>query len=145
MNVVKIALPDTTDVHDAKLLDLVLSSQYPSPKINTKATPPHAGIIFLDWVSTTIVVTFPATKTIYSFPHGYSYIPVVIGSYDFFDGTTYRRGTLPFQYGALAMIVIEADKTNINFKYLAIQTDVVPQPAFTMRVKFYVLAERGRE
>lgn len=139
--VVRVTLPNK-DLKLGKVIDMALDSRYPSPKIDTLATPPHAGIIFLNWVDTT---TIPdgTTKLLYSFPHGYNKAPTVFGSCKFDNGTTILKGTLPFQLGALGIILIDSDDKNINLKYYSIDIFSLVIPAFTMQVRFYVMAEHG--
>lgn len=142
--VVRIVLPGS-DIETARIQDIVVDNLYPSPKIDTIASPPHTGIIFLNWTDTTAIAN-DTTKLIYSFPHGYvGYIPTVFASYRFDNGSNILKGTLPFQYGALGNIIIDADEENINLKYYS--TDFLgptPIPVFTMQIRFYVMAEQGR-
>lgn len=109
------------------------------------ATPPHAGTIFLNWTQTA-GVNFDTTQLIYSFPHGLNYVPTVFASYQWTDGTNTQRGTLPFQLGALAIIVIDADPANINLKYFSIDSSIPATTItpFTMQIRFYVMVEPGK-
>lgn len=140
--VFRVALPNT-DVRRAKVSEMVLDSRYPSPKIDTTARPPHAGIIFVNWNNTTTILNSGTTKLLYSFPHGYNKIPTAIASYTFDNGTVRPKGTLPFQVGALGIILIDADEVNINLKYFSTDLTSTPIPVFTMKVRFYVFAEHG--
>lgn len=142
-NVFRIALP-TNDVRRGKVTEMVLDSRYPSPKIDTTARPPHAGLIFLNWNSSTITIPFGTSRVLYSFPRNYNLCPTAIGSYSFDNGTRKTRGTLPFQMGAQGIILLEADDDNVNLTYYS--TDVpgttVINP-FVMQIRFYVFAEHG--
>lgn len=139
--VFRVALPGF-DVHRGKLEQMALDNRMPSPKIDTAASPPHAGIIFVDWQDTSIIA-FDTTKLIYSFRHNYGQIPTVFASYRWDNGSTILRGTLPFQLAALGMITIDADETNINLKYYSFDFLGTNLPVFTMQVRFYVIAELG--
>lgn len=143
MSTFRIALPGN-DVHTARIQDLAIDRRYPNPKIYTKANPPHTGIIFLNWASS-IGVNFQTTKILHSFKHNYNYIPTVFASYKFDNGSQILRGTLPFQYGALGVITMDADDTNINLKYYSIDGAIPATtiPPFTMQIRFYVMAESG--
>lgn len=144
MSIFKIALPGN-DVKDASISQEVLDSQFPSPKVNTLAQPPHAGIIHLNW-SSSVAVPLGTTKLIYSFPHGYDYIPSCFASYSFDNGSVRNSGVLPFQYGAIGVILLDADIRNINLKYFSADlAGVTVVPPFLMQVRFYVFAERGHE
>lgn len=141
--VLKLALPGT-DAKKASVGQLVTDSIHPNPKIYTLATTPHAGIISLTW-NTTTARAYGSTLTIDTFTHNLGYIPTVFASYDWSNGTIERRGTLPFQYGALGMIVIDADTTNINLKYFSLDLPgTTAIPAFTMTVRYYVMVEPGK-
>ncbi len=143
MNIFKLSLPNN-DVKRARIQDVVLDSTYPNPKINTKADPPHAGTISLNWVDTT-GVPYATTKLLYSFAHGYNKMPTVFASYKYDTGLVVRRGTLPFQLGALGMISIDADAKNINLKYYSFDIFDTPIPPFIMQIRFYVMVEHGYE
>lgn len=145
MSIFKIALPGS-NVRDSKLNEEAIDSLYPSPKVSTLAQPPHAGIIFLNWSSTTIALGQNTTKLLYSFPHGYNYIPTAIGNYRFDNGSTIQTGTLPFQYGGLGLINLETTRTAVNLQYVSFDlalSPFTPIPPFLMRVRFYIMAERG--
>lgn len=132
-------------VQGARAKDLIIDSDHPNPKISVLANPPHAGNIFLDWQSTT-GVDFETIITLYPFPHGFQYVPTVFASYQFDNGSVKEGGTLPFQLGALGMIVIDADATNINLKYFSFDQSI-PATAispFTMNIRYYVLVEPGQ-
>lgn len=143
--VFKLALPGN-DALKASVSNEVVDSLYPNPKINTKANPPHTGIIRLHWVSSGVTVPYDQTNILYSFPHGYGYVPTVFGNYKFDNGSIIRRGTLPFQYGSLGIIVMDADDTNVYLKYFSYDLSVglTAVPPFEMQVRFYVMAEQGR-
>lgn len=144
MSIFKISLPGT-DVKNARIQDLVLSSLYPNPKIDTTASPPHAGIIFLNWQAVGLSQANNTTKLIYSFSHGYDYIPTAFAAYKFDNGSLVTDGVLPFQYGNLGEITIDTDPTNVNIKYQSIDlasTTVIPP--FLMQIRFYVMADRGK-
>ena len=136
-----IALPGK-DVYRGKVTDMVIDSRYPNPKIDTLGKPPHAGVIFLNWASS-IAVPETTIRLIYSFPHNYNFIPTVMASYDFDNGSARLKGTLPFQYGGLGIITIDADEKNINLKYYSTDFAATVVPPFTMQVRFYVMAEQG--
>lgn len=140
-DVYRMALPGF-DVHRGKVEQMVADNRYPSPKIDTQATPPHAGIIFVNWTDTSIIAN-NTTKLIYSFPHRYNQVPTVIASYKWDNGTIIQRGILPFQLGAIGMIIIDADLKNINLKYYSFDFLSINVPVFTMQVRFYVFAEAG--
>lgn len=140
-NIFKVALPNN-DVARARVQDLVIDNRYPNPKINVKANPPHTGIIFLAWNDTTAVAD-QTTKLIHSFPHGYNSVPTVFASHKFDNGSTIRKGTLPFALGVLGIITIDADIKNVNVKFYSTNVFSNPMPAFTMQIRFYVMVETG--
>lgn len=141
MSIFRMALPGF-DVHRGKPEQMVLDNLTDSPKIDTQAKPPHAGIIFLDWKDTT-PIGFDVIKKIHSFPHTYNQIPEVIASYKFDNGSVNIKGTLPFQLGGLGMIVMDANETNVNLKYYSFDSGGNTLPVFTMQVRFYVIAAPG--
>lgn len=143
MNIFKIALPNN-DVKTARLADEVLDSRYPSPKIDTKASPPHAGILDINWQSSNIVIPHQQTRLLHRFPHKYGYIPTAFGVYTFDNGSRKTSGTLPLSIGAVGIITIDTDDTYVNFTYFSIDfTDITSIPPFIMQIRFYVMAERG--
>lgn len=145
MSKFKISIPGVS-VQDAKPSEETVDSTYPSPKVNTLATPPHAGIIFVDWSSSTQTQALGTTRVLYKIPHGYNYIPTVFGNYIFDNGTRKIRGMLPFQYGSLGMIILDTDKTNANLKYISLDlANTTPITPFLITVRFYIMAERGHD
>lgn len=144
-NVFRIALPGK-DVKEARVWETAVDNLYPNPKIDTAPTPPHAGIINLNWTRTA-AVTNNTTVLIHSFPHGYNHVPTVFASYSFSNATvtTPIKGTLPFQLGAIAIITIDADATNINLKYYSTDAGATAINPFTMQIRYYVMAEKGFE
>lgn len=140
--VIKVALPGFNT--NTGVGNLVTDSVHPNPKIYTFASPPHAGTIFLAWSTVGLTQANGTTKLIYSFAHHLDYVPTVFASHDFTNGVIERRGTLPFQYGALGMITIDADATNINVKYFSLDlADTTPIPVFNMTIRYYVMVEPG--
>lgn len=139
--VFRLALPNK-DVHRGRPEDMAVDSRYHNPKIDTQAVPAHAGLIFLDWRDTAIIA-YDTVRILYSFPHNYGRIPTVIASYKFDNGTVILKGTLPFQLGALGMIVMDADEVNINLKYYSFDFLGTNLPQFTMQIRYYVMAEQG--
>lgn len=132
-----------SDAADPSVLHKVVDSLYPSPKINTKANPPHAGLIDLNWASS-ISVPNQTTKLLYQIPHGYNYIPGAFAGFSFDNGTTRISGTLPFSLGGIGLIILDADPTYVNLKYYS--TDLASTtliPPFTMLIRFYITADRG--
>jgi len=141
-DVFKVSLPGKS-VDTTKITDLVTSNLYPNPKVDTLASPPHVGTIFLNWTDTVGPADF-TTRLIYSFPHNYNTIPTVIASYKYDDGTI-LRGVLGFQLGAIGMIVMDADDKNINLKFYSFNFLGNPITPFIMQIRFYVFAEHGFE
>lgn len=142
MDVFKIVLPGS-NVHQSRLEDKVIDSLYSNPKINVVARPSHASVISLNWNNPT-PVAYNITKILYSFSHNYDYVPTVFASYSFDDGSNLRNAILPFQYGGLGMIVMDADIKNVNLKYLSLDlSSAAAIPTFIMKIRFYVMAERG--
>lgn len=141
--VFKISLPGNA-VRDADLKNEAIDSRYASPKISTVATPPHAGIIYLNWQSTTLSYPERTTKVLYSFQHNYATIPTVFASYKFDNGTQHIYGTLPLQIGSLGLIILDTDKTYVNLKYFSLDiANTTPIPPFALKIRFYVMAEAG--
>src|SRR6266513_509582 len=141
MSVFKVALPGK-DAHRGSITDMVIDNRYPSPKIDTAANPVHAGLIFLSWNDTTAIAS-GTTKVVYSFPHHYSKCPSAFASYSFDNGTQRIKATLPLQIGALGILTIDTDDTNVNLKYFSFDIGSTPIPAFTAQIRFYVMAESG--
>lgn len=137
------ALPDR-DVKRGRAVDMVLDARYPSPKIDILPNPPHAGIIFVNWNDTTGLAA-GNIKLLYSFPHGYGYVPTAFASYRFDNGSNILRGTLPFQNASIGEIIIDTDEINVNVKYYSFDQNVVPLAIgpFTMQIRFYVMSEHG--
>lgn len=140
MSVVRVALPGV-DVKQARVWETAIDNLYPNPKIDTAPTPPHAGIIDVNWTRTAAVPD-DTTILIHSFPHGYGYTPTVFASHETEGIST---GTLPFQLAALAVITIDADEENINLKYYSIDNSGSAITPFVMHVRYYIMAERGYE
>lgn len=143
MKAFRVALPNN-DIR-ANLDQLAVDSRYPSPKIDTQASPPHVGLIFLNWASSSIALADGTTKLLTFFPHNYNYTPTVFASYKFDNGSNILKGTLPFQNGSLGMILMDADSVNVNLKYYSFDssfpsTNISP---FLMQIRFYVMAEGG--
>ena len=133
------------NVHRPHPADIILSDLYPTPKINTKAKIPHAGVIFLNWASGAGRLGSPTPYIFDSFEHGFDYIPTVFATYKYNDATRIVEGTLPFQFGALGLFAMSADKTNINLEYYSYD---VMDPAtaidpFTLQIRYYVMVEHG--
>lgn len=131
------------DVNHPRLTDFIISQDYPNPKIYTQGSPSHAGNIFVNWQSS-IFITQGSVRLIDSFAHGFAYVPSAFATFKFDNGSTKREGTLPFQYGAIGMITIDADATNVNIKYLSTDlAGITIIPAFTMQIRYYLMVERG--
>ena len=144
MNVFRVSV-DGKSIKSKHLEDFVAHETYPFPKIDTSANPPHAGNISLNWNDST-AIGFGITKIAYSFKHGYDYVPTVVATFNFQSSTSslQRRGTLPLQFGAIGIITMYADDTNIYLAYYS--TDISGVTAITpflMRIRYYVFAERG--
>lgn len=144
MSTFKLVLPDKT-VDSDNPLDLVVSSAHPSPKIDTRANPPHIGIIDLNWQTTGLSFANDTIKELYQFEHNLGYVPAVFATYEFDNGTVRRGGTLPLQFGALGMFVLESDRTHVKFRYYSFDLGGTPINPFTMQTRYYVLAQNGKE
>lgn len=143
MDIFKIALPGS-NVHQANLGEEVLDSRYPSPKISMTASLPHAGIIFLNWATTGIIIPKFTVRLLYSFPHGYNHIPTVFQTYTYDNGTRVLHGMFRASLG-LGIMLMDTDDTNVNLKYISGDLGSNPIPPFIMKIRFYVMAERGYE
>jgi hypothetical protein len=137
----RIALPDK-DVRRGKITDMVIDDRYPSPKIDTLAQPPHAGIINVNWNDTTTIPS-GTVKLIHSFPHPYATAPTAFASYAFDNGLRRIKGTLPMSLGVIGILTIDTDDENVNLKYFSTDSGGSPIPAFTAQIRFYVMAEPG--
>lgn len=144
MNIFKIVLPGSK-VDNSRVAEDIVNSAYPNPKVDTTASPPHAGIIFLNWASTGITMASGTSRLLYSFPHNYNYAPGVFGVCAFDAGSGVKHGPTPFFIGAIGVIVLESDRNNVNLKYFSsdIGGPLTAISPFTMRVRYYVFAERG--
>lgn len=143
MTTMKISLPGF-DVKSSHISEEVIDSLYPNPKIDTKASPVHAGIIDVNYAGASLVAPLDGVIVIYSFPHNYSYVPTVLGNFRFDNGVVVRYGILPtgFVLSAGGVLTIDADPTNINLKYISLNNSTTIS-AFLLKVRFYVMAERG--
>lgn len=141
MSIFRVGLPDK-DVHRGKANEMAVDNRYPNPKIDTAASPPHAGIIFLNWNDIT-PIALGITKVIYSFPHRYNKCPTMIASYSFDNGTQRIKGMLPLQIGAIGILTVDTDETNANLKYFSTDISSTSIPAFTAQISFYLMAEHG--
>lgn len=130
----------TTDIKSTKPSDYSVNRLYPNPKIKLRQNPPHIGIIRLD-IITSPVYGSGGIFTWYSFPHGYDYIPSVIGV--FISGTS--SGILPVAFGAVGQIFIDADEKNVNIKFEDFGIGAVPLTEAHYRIRYYVFAEEGRQ
>lgn len=130
-------------VRNARITDIIASTNYPAPKIWTKANPAHAGTIFVNWQSS-LIIPFGTVKLMDSLPHGLPYVPSVFATFKFDNGSIRREGTLPFQDAALGMITIDADIVNINLKFYSTDiSGITAVPAFTLTARYYVVVEPG--
>lgn len=141
MKRVAVSLPDNS-VEDVGLDKKTLDSLYPNPKIDTRVIPPHAGVININWISTGVLVADGTDKVLYSFPHGYDYIPTVLACFSLQDASGTLSGILPFAT-AFSVVLIDADATFIRIRLYALQTGGLPLEPFNIQVRFYVMAERG--
>jgi len=142
--VFKLAVPGVR-VQGARAKDLIVDSDHPNPKISVLASPPHAGNIALSWENTNSYAE-GTVVTLYSFPHGFQYVPTVLGNYNFNNGSVNINGMLPLQIGALGVIYLECDPINVNLCYVSTDINVTPQPTipFNMMIKYYVFVEPGQ-
>lgn len=138
----KVILVKDGNVDNPDISNIIIDTAYPNPKIYTKANPPHAGIISVNWQSA-ISISQGTTRILDYFPHNLGYIPTVFGTFKFDTGLVIREGTLPFQYGGIGMIFIDADLDNINLKYHSTDIGAVVIPSFIMQVRYYVMVEAG--
>jgi hypothetical protein len=142
MGMFKISKPGV-DVQDASSSETILDNLRSSPKIDTTAIPPHAGVIELEWTTSGIIVPYGETRVLYSIPHGYDHLPTAIG---LFTSVTQGAGRLPFEIGAIGVLILDADSVNVNLKYFSsdlVGTTVIPP--FSLTIRYYIFAERGHE
>lgn len=127
----------------ARLKDIIVSSKYSSPKIYTLGNPPHAGNIFINW-SSSLAKAYGTTTLIDSFPHGFQYVPSVFATFNFQNSSNQLDGMMPFSYGAIGVITIDTDATNVNVKYFSTDlanTTVIP--TFNMVIRYYLMVDPG--
>lgn len=129
-------------IYSSKPEQMVLDNLLDSPKVDTAPDPPHAGVIHLNWQDTTPVPN-DTTKDLWSFPHHFKQTPIVVASYQFDNGFVTPKGTLPFQNGALGMILMDADDQNVHLKYYSFDLFSSLVGPFTMQIRFNVMAEPG--
>lgn len=155
MNVFKIALPGK-DINRASLQEEVLDSTYPSPKINSFANPPHAGIVKIhNTMNSSPLPAFGVTNTLYSFPHGYDYVPTVFGNYIIYNKPDTNpndsfAGQLPEVFvnassELLILLTIEADLNNISINMLGLKVAPSTIAPYIFYIRYYVMAERGSD
>lgn len=131
------------DAHEGKASQVIVDRRYPNPKVKLNQTPAHIGILKLDIVSGP---TYSSGDIITwgSFPHGYDYMPTVVGL--FIDGLSGfdDGGILPYSgIGSLGQIFLDADERNINVKFESFDLFGTPLPARHLRIRYYVFAEEG--
>jgi hypothetical protein len=108
-----------------------------------KATPPHAGLIDLNWA-----VIYPSPtkllKRFTKYPMAMITSLELLLAFSFDNGSVKVSGTLPFSIGGIGLIIIDADPTYVNLKYFSTDlANTTPIPPFTMLIRFYIFAERG--
>lgn len=142
----KISAPNI-DVEEARLNDLMLSSKYPLLKCDFSKTPKPYGII-----KCTFGLAVGETKTLYSIPHGYNYVPVTLISWHYPGGSrpgvpqensTYGSGEV-FIYdptaGGLIQITFQANSKTVDFVAVGIG---MTNPATNLYIecKYYIFAD----
>lgn len=138
---IKVSLPDSDTTSDAD--ELVMSSAYPSPKVQLGVSPAH-----FDYESYTIPANPSAgtTTNLVSIPHGYTYTPanLVLVS---FDQTYFKVGSF-----VSTDLVFFEDRYHCYCDETAFKIDVErvalggPYPNLAGTViyyKYYIFAEDG--
>lgn len=136
--VVKVSLPGI-DVKLAKPEQCSIHSEYPPFKSKVDQTDPHFALLKVDFTGS---VTQDSVTNLYSFPHGYNYIPLSLPSMvfisndgDLFAGTGTIRptGTLEIYAKCTATHFIVTIYDNFNWT----------GPNASLEVSYYVFAEDG--
>lgn len=136
----KITLPGY-DIATATPEQCAVHSSYVSPKVKKTVSPVHRGVVQITFTTTSIPV---GKTTLYSFAHGYSYVPSVVASFKASGGpfgTLY--GTMPWIAGDFDTVNISADSTNVYIiwhKYASAGN----VNGLVLTVSYYVFAESGR-
>lgn len=135
--VAKVSLPGY-DVGSATPEKCSIHSGYPSLKAKTGQTSPHFATLSVDFSAT---VTQNVTHTVYSFNHGYGYVPFSLASIVFNTGTQYIVG-IGFA-GVGATLAINAYCTSSQFIVTIYDDFNWTSSNATLEVSYYVFAENG--
>lgn len=138
--VMKISLPGY-DVKTATPEQCAVHSSYPTFKSKIEQSPPHRGLLVVDFTSG---ITQNVTHTVYSIPHGYSYtpftFPFIVATGNPFLGTPIV-GLGYTAIGANFFVSAYADDNNFyvkvfdNFNWIDASSE--------LRVSFSIFAENG--
>jgi hypothetical protein len=134
----KISLPGY-DVKTATPEQCAVHSSYPSPKAKLDQTPPHVGLLVVDFTGT---VTQGVTHIVYAIDHGYEYTPLTMPSLVFREHAGQVFSGVG-QIGVGATLLIRARCTASQFI-----VDVYDNFNWTgsnahLEVSFHIFAENG--
>lgn len=135
--VAKVSLPGY-DVRTATPEQCAIHSSYPPLKAKVNEASPHIATLVVDFTGT---VTQGVTHTLYSFNHGYGYIPFSLSSIVFNDGAQDVIG-LGFA-GIGATLAIDAFCTSTEFKITIFDDFNWTSNSASLQVSYYVFAEDG--
>ena len=136
--VAKVSLPGY-NVNDATPEQCSVHSSYPPLKAKLGEANPHYALLR---VSFSGVITQGVTHTVYSFPHGYGYIPLTLSTITLYTGTSVTASGIGYTgIGATLTIKAYCDATNFyvtvydNFNWI--------DGSSVLEVSYYVFAENG--
>lgn len=135
--VAKVSLPGY-DVNTATPEQCSIHSDYPPLKAKLGQDDPHVATLEVDFTAT---VTQNVTHTVYSFNHGYGYVPLNFSSIVFNDGTQDVVG-IGFA-GVGANLAINAYCTSSQFIVTVYDNFNWTSNNASLRVSYYVFAENG--
>lgn len=136
-DVIKVALPGYS-VSDTNPSHLAIDSSHPSPKINKHSNPIHRGLMTL-----VLNGTYPfGTTTLYTFPHGYNYTPMVWATIS--DNSSNNIfGFQPYINGFFE-VDVRADPANVYFLGIVSTVDQSSvTPLVTLNISYAVFADNG--
>lgn len=135
--IAKLSMPGY-DVSSATPEQCALHSLYPPFKAKIGQSNPHFALLSVDFTG---MVTQNVSHTVYSFNHGYGYVPLNFASIIFNDGVQDIVG-LGFA-GVGATLAIDAYCTASDFIVKVYDDGGWTNSNATLKVSYYVFAENG--
>lgn len=133
----KVSLPGN-DANTALPEKFAIHSSYHPPKAKADETPPHLGLLDVDFTAT---VTQNVVHNLYVINHNYGYIPFSIANILFNDGVQDFYG-IGFA-GNAGTLVINAYCTTTQFIVDIYDNALWTSNAATLKVSYNIFAENG--